>query len=85
MHILKNGLRYISSWLNMSLDSKFHVAMMFGGWGNREQTHNLGICLWKNTRENEKWKNRTSSCFKLTQMMPGAKVAEEKVDKHTNR
>ena len=25
--------------------------MMLDGWGNREETHNFGICVWKNTRK----------------------------------
>ena len=34
LQILKNGLRYISNWLNLYLDSTFQVTMMFDGAGN---------------------------------------------------
>ena len=43
-HCLQS-LHCISNWLNVCLDSKFQVAMMFNGWGNHEQTHNFGICV----------------------------------------
>ena len=29
--ILKNGIRYFSSWSNVCLDSKFQAALMFNG------------------------------------------------------
>ena len=46
IHTFKISHHYISSWLNVCLDSgsKFQVAMtmMFDGWGNHEQTHTFG-------------------------------------------
>ena len=31
----------------LCLSFKFHAALMFDGWGNREQTHHFFVCVWK--------------------------------------
>ena len=51
MRILKDDLHYFSSWSNIYLNSKFQAAMMFDGWGYREETHHFWICVWKNNRK----------------------------------
>ena len=37
--ISKIGLRSVLSWPKLGLESKFHEAGTFGGFGKREQTH----------------------------------------------
>ena len=46
---------------------------MFDGWGNCEQTHNFGICLWKNT-----WKCAEISVkVKIHSLLSWSRVARE--------
>ena len=52
IQILKNGFHYIWTWSNLCLNSKFQAALMFDGWGNREQTHNFGNCIWQKHTKN---------------------------------
>ena len=51
MQILKNSLqsslyfKLVKCVLWVKISGSYD--MMFDGWGNHEQTHNFGICLWK--------------------------------------
>ena len=51
MQILKNGLCYTSYFNLIEAVLRFQISGSYDGLGNREQTHDFGISLWKKTHE----------------------------------
>merc|ERR1712102_143399 len=76
--ISKIGLRHVLRWLKSGLEPKFHESGTFGGFGKRRQSlsriFNTGP-YGDPPLKNQNFENRASSCFKLAQIRPRAKIS----------
>ena len=76
----KIGLRHVLSWSKLGVKPKFLESGTVGGFRKRGQSFNQYPAVFNtgpywDPLKNKNFENRASSCFKLTQSSPRAKIS----------